>query len=286
MQLFFTRIRILCNALMGVGIRVWFSIWGFHKINGLNTSPREKKIIISLTSYGRRVHVTLYYVLISLLRQRFKPDKIVVWLDSDHWNIDNLPRNLVEMKNLGVEFRFCEDIRSYKKLIPSLIEFQNDHLVTTDDDAFYRAGFLKDLHESFLKYPDEIHVAIAHKPLRDESGKLCSYKAWPKNIKPTRNEEIFPTGVGGCFYPAGSLYPDVTKKELFMTLCPTADDIWFWAMAKMQKTGHVLVKTKKYLPLDWFYEYTHTDTALTHVNVHQNANDKQIKQVIDYYHLN
>ena len=51
-----------------------------------------------MTSYGRRVAAVLPYTIISLLRQTYKPDRIVLWLDDEHWNDNNLPALLKRLK--------------------------------------------------------------------------------------------------------------------------------------------------------------------------------------------
>ena len=51
------------------------------------------------------------------------------------------------------------------------------------------------------------------------------------------------TGVGGVLYPPNSLNDNVTNYDLANELCPNADDIWFWAMAVLNKT--------KVIKIDW-----------------------------------
>lgn len=40
----------------------------------------------------------------------------------------------------------------------------------------------------------------------------------------------------GCLFPPHSLHADVLNIETFKTLIPTHDDIYFWAMAVLNKT--------------------------------------------------
>ena len=270
---------------MGYVIQFWYAIF-YRNINKKTGEfAREIPVIVSLTSYGRRVNKTLPYALISLLKQSFLPDRIIVWLDNDNWSDDLLSSKLKFLQSRGVEFRYCENIYSYKKLVPSLMEFPEAIIITVDDDIFFRSNLLADLYNSYLKDTKSIHTALAHVPLRDASGVLLSYNSWPKNIKKTVAGGIFPTGGGGCLYPPRSLYKDVVKKELFLQLCPKADDVWFWVMAKLQSTKHIVVETKDYYMLDLFYELTQKGTALRHYNVYENGNDVQIKQVLNYYGL-
>lgn len=65
----------------------------------LNTSNRTEKIIISLTSYPKRFHA-VYYAIRSIMLQSVKPDKIVLYLDSNV-SEDMLPKRLKALQAKG-----------------------------------------------------------------------------------------------------------------------------------------------------------------------------------------
>ena len=125
-------IRIAIEALQGTQLR---------------RKEDESDIVVSLTSYGVRVNDTLPYTLYSLLCQTRVPNRIIVWLDNDNWNDDTLPPILKKIKEFGVEFRFVEDIRSYKKLIPALKSFPDNVIITVDDDLYYNPQTLEWLYD-------------------------------------------------------------------------------------------------------------------------------------------
>ena len=79
----------------------------------------EHDIIISLTSYGKRIY-DVYLTIESLMRQTIKPNKIILWLAEDEFSLDNIPQTLKNIQKRGLTIEFCEDIRSYKKLVPAL----------------------------------------------------------------------------------------------------------------------------------------------------------------------
>ena len=103
----------------------------------LNKVESEPNLIVSLTSYGRRVDKG-YYTIISLLRQTYKPDAIILWLDKDNWDDSKLPKSIQDLKKKGLEVKYCIDLRSYKKLIPALLEYPKSIIVTCDDDIYYK----------------------------------------------------------------------------------------------------------------------------------------------------
>ena len=61
---------------------------------GLNCNKRSQKVIVSLTSYPKRIN-TVWITIETLLRQSFKPDKIILWLATDQFDgIESLPTEL------------------------------------------------------------------------------------------------------------------------------------------------------------------------------------------------
>ena len=54
----------------------------------------NNNIVVSLTSYGRRVTKTVPYVLYDLLFQSLKPSRIVLWLSKDEFTYETIPCSL------------------------------------------------------------------------------------------------------------------------------------------------------------------------------------------------
>lgn len=200
--------------------------------------PRTPRLIVSLTSYPPRMHDT-FYALVSLLRQSTAPDLLVLWLASSQFprRERDVSKRILRLMELGLTIRWCEDLKSYKKLVPALREFPDDVIVTADDDIYYASDWLERLHRSFLADPRSIHAHRAHRVAMSSQAQVSSYDQWPKCIAASEPAYAnFFTGAGGVLYPPGSLAADVTDEKLFMRLCPTADDIWFWAMAVLKGT--------------------------------------------------
>ena len=49
-----------------------------------------------------------------------------------------------------------------------------------------------------------------------------------------------PTTGAGALYPPHCLSSEVTDAQLFQRICPTADDLWFYAMAR--RAGTLVMK--------------------------------------------
>ena len=240
-------------------------------------------LVISLTSFPARigfVHKTIE----TLLDQSMKADKVVLYLAKEQFKDGeaSLPKPLLDLRGRGLEIRWCEDLKSYKKLVPALKEYPDSIVVTADDDILYPRGWLKDLYVSYLKNPDEIHCHRAHRMTFEKDGSVAPYADWiwgVRNVCPSFNN--FLTGVGGVLYPPNSLHEDVLNDEQFRRLCPTADDIWFWAMAVL-KGSKINVIGKHGCELRYVKDSQEAN-CLQMINLGENRNDSQLRNVLSKY---
>lgn len=210
---------------------ILFEMENFYGM-GVNKERRDVNLIVSLTSFRARLY-DAPYAIYSLMRQTLKPDKIILWLNEKDFpdGDESLPITLREMENNGLTIRYCEDKRSYTKLVYALKEYPDDIIITADDDIFYPIDWLEKLYKAYLKSPDQIISHRIHK-VKIEDGKIASYGTWKKNLEYTEASALnFLTGVGGVLYPPHTLYKDVLEDKIYEKYVPIADDIWFWAMA-------------------------------------------------------
>lgn len=215
--------------------------------NGINTEEnREKKIIVSLTSFPERISIVVKTIK-TLLTQTMKPDMVILWLAPEQFpnGEQNLPKELLDLKEYGLTIDWYKDIRSYKKIIPTLKKYPDSIIITTDDDIYYAPDTVESLYNSYLEHPNEIQ---AHRCDWLEVG-VNNTITWAKTRELYkdlhRGEASFRqrlTGYGAVLYPPNSLYKDVTNEELISKTIPTHDDIWLWAMAVLQGTKTRLVK--------------------------------------------
>ena len=89
------KLKSLINGLCGEIIKIACNLNIVRPLYSIeDVFDKDKKIIVTLTSYGRRVNSILHYTIISLLRQTRKPDMIILWLDNVNWCYDNLPKSI------------------------------------------------------------------------------------------------------------------------------------------------------------------------------------------------
>jgi len=244
-------------------------------------------VIVSLTTYGKRIH-DVYLTIESLMQQTVKPNKIILWLDKNEFTMENIPQTLKNLKKRGLTIEFCKNIRSYKKLVPALRKFPNDIIITIDDDVIYQYDLIETLLYSYNQNPDLIHFCRGHRMILKKDNTLEKYNNWNLVVNDCKIDKLnFPTGVGGVLYPPYSLHPYVTDENVFLTLAPNADDVWFKAMALLQGTLSKKVFThssigEDYIDLDGEIQ---KETALNTANVIGNKNDEQIKAVFSKYNI-
>lgn len=253
------------------------------------------ELVVSLTTYGQRIH-HVHIAIESLLQQTLPPNRIVLWLDEAEFSDATLPAALQRQKRRGLEVRYCANLRSYKKLIPTLKQYPSAAVITVDDDFIYPCDLVERLLRAHQSDPSCVWFVRGNLMTLDDDGNPQPYERWAKmpDTQPPRmapcaaqlaegSPLAFPTGGAGALYPPGSFHPDMTDAQLFMQLCPTADDIWFKMMTLLQGTTSRLVVldepfATKFLQLpDW------SDTALYRVNLGDGANDRQMKQVWAHY---
>ena len=250
---------------------------------GVINSKREPKVIISLTSYPDRMY-DIHYCLYSLLKQTIKPDKIILWLAEEQFpnkEID-VPQKVLDLVEFGLTIRFTKDIKSYKKLIPALIEFKNDIIVTADDDIYYPSNWLELLYNEHLNSPTDIICHRAHK-ITFSDNNIDSYAKWERCVNSATNKQaLFPTTGGGMLFPPNSLSPEVFREDIFTQLTPYADDIWFWAMSKLNNTNIKLIKNpiNEITLINPERDILHKEN-LYFINATQN--DVQLNNILNHY---
>lgn len=194
------------------------------------------EVIISLTSFPARIE-HIEPTLKSLFQQSMRPSKVILWLAEEEFpnKRESLP---VFLRNVECEFfeiHWCKDWKSYKKLIPALIEYPNAIIVTADDDTIYGRDWLKKLYDTHLKFPKDIICHRVTKMLKDKNGRWAAIPGGFDYYSEASylNKQC---GVGGVLYPINCMHNDVKEDRLFTCLAPTSDDIWFWLMGVMLGT--------------------------------------------------
>ena len=242
----------------------------------------SQEIIISLTTYDKRLS-QVYLTIESLMQQSMKANKIVLWL-SDEYAHQTIPPVLQQQQNRGLEINFCQDIRSYKKLIPSLKKYPDALIITADDDLYYHPNMIENLVFSYLKDPHFIYFNRGF-TIRLKNHLPIPYKKWESITHQEVSPLNFPTSGGGVLYPPKCFNEEVFNEAVFSTLCPWADDVWFKAMSLYNGTPSKKAVTLSPVGDEFLVNKSVQNSGLKLINNGQNQNDVQIKNVFDKYDL-
>jgi hypothetical protein len=246
-----------------------------------DTARPTAPLVVSLTSILSRLS-HLHLPLRSLLAQTLRPERIVLWLP--HALASRIPSSLQRLVHPPFEIRFTDLDCPHLKLVGPLGAFPDRVVVTSDDDLLYEPTWLERLFHTHRQFPDRI---IAHECRLigyDSHGSLLPYTQWPTVAQPGHcAPALLPLGFAGVLYPPHALPPETTDADLFLRLAPTADDLWFKAMALRRGTltMRALHPGPKPCPLAGTQS-----SALARQNVRQDANRRQWQALCDHFGFN
>lgn len=280
--------------------RVWRAWWSRRQIARARDLARTRRnrprrhdlpapLIVTLTSFPPRFG-TLHLTIRSLLDQDLRPDAVILWIAHD--DLGKVPRAVRRLTRRGLDIRGTADLRSYKKLVPALAECGPAFLATADDDVFYPPDWLDALAQTWRRghraYAPAPLIAChrAHRvPEPTPDATLAPYRGWEWDVQPAVDaapaRDLMPTGVGGVLYPPNCFHADVLDVAAFQTLAPTADDLWFYWMAR--RAGAVYAKTPgTFVMIDWPGA---EETGLMRLNAGAlgDANDAQAARLVARY---
>lgn len=244
----------------------------------------DDEVIVSLTTFPARMD-KIYITLESLFRQTVRPDRIILWLaDEQYPDKQKVKECLDKYLKLGLEIRYCDDLRSHKKYYYTMKYYPSSIVITVDDDIIYSENMIENLLKTSRKYPNKIVCNRAHL-MKISNDRLLPYNDWLYRAKGCLGENILfcPTGCAGVLYPPRSLSNHVFDVEILKDICFFADDIWLKCMSYLIGTEVVLTGKDNPEVIDIIGTSV---TGLAQLNVEQGLNDKQISAVTKFYNIN
>lgn len=246
----------------------------------------DYKITVSLTTYGKRLN-EVYLAIESIMQGTWKPNRIILWLQDD-LKKKKLPTFLLNQVDRGLEIDYCKDIRSYKKLIPSLKKYPNDAIITIDDDVIYREDLVENLVNTHIEHKSEICANLVHEILV-EGKTIKPYTTWPTvNRINEASPRYMGIGVGGVLYPPHCFSDEILNEAVFTSLCRCADDVWFYSMGVINGRKTIKSFTHNKLGMDYYYNEDSQEVSLSQINnvlKFDGGNDSQISAVFEKYNV-
>jgi len=250
---------------------------------GINQEAREKKVIVSFTSFPGRI-ADVWIVVECLFRQSYKADRIILWLSKPQFEGIELPKQLLDQMNRGLEIRFVEDdLRSHKKYLYAFDEFKDHYVVTVDDDLYYESELIQNLIDLKKEYPEAVVTNRAHRITFFKDGSIENYSNWNHNI--TLSDPSFlnvQTGGFGTLYTIGDLDVSYNDIDLIKRTIPLADDLWMKVQTLLAQKE--VVTNDKYNKDPLTVRKSQIEKLVTS-NSLNGGNDVQFKKVLEYFQL-
>lgn len=254
---------------------------GLASISGHQTGDY---ITASLTTFPTRIK-EVRYAIVSILLQTARPSRVTLWLAEEQFPDKQIPDNLLDLCDYGLEVRFCDDLRSHKKYYYALQEQKENELVITfDDDIIYHPHTIERLVEKHKEYPKSIICSQVHIITCDENGKLNPYQKWGSASDGMDKPSTYftPLTGSGCLYPYGSMTNEAFDKAKIRTIAPTADDLWIGAMARRNGT---LICPPKIVSRQFSVVGKSQTESLSQVNCIGDGNDATLERLQKEYRL-
>ena len=147
--------------------------------NPLNTEQRKETVTVSLTSFPARINY-VHLAIKSLMLQRYKPDRIVLWLAEGQFRDKKLPDSLTNLEKYGLEICWMkENLYGHKKYYMQIMnQKENELVITYDDDLIYAPNSIEKLIRVHKKFPECI-VCNRTQALRyDKNGNVVNPGRW------------------------------------------------------------------------------------------------------------
>lgn len=243
---------------------------------------RNDAVIVSLTTFPARIGY-VHLAVKSLLNQTVQPGKIILWLAEDQFRDTEIPKQLVELCDCGLEIRCCdEDLLAHKKYYYAMQEFPDHIIVTYDDDIIYPEDSLEKLLKMHQRHPEAI-ICNRGREIAMEQDSVAPYRCWkvsgriPAGVPTYR---VMASTGAGTLYPPRCMPEETFDIEKIRALALTADDLWMKVMSiragipvvKSQTRGKALCVSKG-----------KQDITLAHQNVDQSLNDRVMQALLECY---
>ncbi len=243
---------------------------------------REEVVTVSLTTFPKRIDAC-YFAIKSLMIQKYKADRIVLWLAEEQFPDHKLPEKYKKMMDRGLEIRYCDDLRSHKKYYYALQEQEEHELVVTfDDDIIYEYDAISKLMKLHKKYPRYVICNRAHH-ITQRDGSIEPYRKWKicsREGVGMPSFALMPSTGAGCLYPYGVMPEKTFDKTLIKQNAMTADDLWMFFNRVENNVPAVRTRWKNAILCNVFDSQ---QEALTKINDLQNENEKTIERLMKVF---
>lgn len=239
-------------------------------------------LVVSLTSFPARID-DVWITIESIFQQTYTPSKVVLVLAEPEFPGRRLPRSVERQIERGLEVLWVQDnTRSYKKLLPVREKYPDSTIVTFDDDIIYEPWRLERLVSKSAQYPGTVIGFRGREVSLSGNAAFRPYMEWELATESSPPDRTLLTGVGGILYPPGVMdHGMLMDIDAATTLAPTADDIWFWAVALQSDVPVRCLGYEDHVAI----RLNDIENSLQKLNCEEGRNDRQLEAVVSTYNL-
>ncbi|MDE7363237.1 MAG: glycosyltransferase [Oscillospiraceae bacterium] len=251
--------------------------------DGFNRRPREKRIVVSLTTIPFRVEAAAKVISI-MLHQTMKPDAIVLYLGKELFGDSELPELLKKEMECGVSVEYREDLICHTKYFYAMQDYPDDIVITVDDDIVYSEDLIETLYKTYCMFPNAVSALRVHQMTFNSKNEIAPYDKWKicnSDHILVPSLKLLALGVGGVLYPPHLLPEETFNLGELKRLSPRADDLWLKIMELKKDIPVVLAR--RYEPLTYI-EGTQ-EVRLCDTNFYDDKNDVQMAELIKAYNV-
>lgn len=251
--------------------------------DGFNRHPREKRIVVSLTTIPFRVEAAAKVISI-MLHQTMKPDAIVLYLGKELFGDSELPELLKEEMECGVRVEYREDLICHTKYFYAMQDYPDDIVITVDDDIVYSEDLIETLYKTYCMFPNAVSALRVHQITFNSKNEIAPYDQWKicnSDYILVPSLKLLALGVGGVLYPPHLLPEETFDLGELKRLSPRQDDLWLKIMELKRDIPVVLAR--RYEPL--LYIEGTQEVRLCDTNFYDDKNDIQMAALLKAYNV-
>ena len=234
-------LRVAYDLLLELRYRLTWS--GFT----LSKSPNQD-VVVCMTSYPKRITHT-WLALESLFRQSDTNFRLVLVLAVDQFPGKKIPRMLQRQVKKGLELLWVpRDGRSFDHIWPAYSAFSGCTVISVDDDKFFPPNLVQTLKEEAKARPGSI-IGWRGWEIRPSNGRVDFGVGWTRASRQTQSGRLFMPPGNGSLYPPTALPALTGDYDLREAICPNADDVWYWAMARLISTPSYCLGAPNHRPV-------------------------------------
>ena len=205
-------------------------------------------VVVSMTSYPARIQHA-WIALESLFRQVDNKFELVLVLCRSQFPGEKLPLMICLQIKKGLRVLWVdEDNRSFDHLWPAYKAFPQKAVISVDDDKHFSPSLVGTLRSYSKEHPGSV-IGARGWQMKSVGGDVEFGAGWVRADPTTSSDELFMPPGNGSLYPPGSLPQQTGDVALMKEICPVADDVWYWVMAKLHGSHSICVGMPPHRPV-------------------------------------